>query len=143
VDVPRWAKHWSVGGFLTQSVGVAPSYIPMGRATSSPLNNHHASTLNHHIAAGCSPVYCVAISNSGPNPLSTASVSTNFPSAPLAPRTAEMGLSKSTRIMILLGIDTAFFFLELIVGYSVHSLALVADSFHMVCSLALCVPMII
>jgi zinc transporter 1 len=44
-----------------------------------------------------------------------------------------MGLSKSTRIMILLGIDTAFFFLELIVGYAVHSLALVADSFHMVC----------
>jgi zinc transporter 1 len=43
-----------------------------------------------------------------------------------------MGLSKSTRIMILLGIDTAFFFLELIVGYAVHSLALVADSFHMV-----------
>jgi len=44
-----------------------------------------------------------------------------------------MGLSKSTRIMILLAIDTAFFFLELIVGYAVHSLALVADSFHMVC----------
>jgi zinc transporter 1 len=43
-----------------------------------------------------------------------------------------MGLSKSTRIMILLAIDTAFFFLELIVGYAVHSLALVADSFHMV-----------
>ena len=36
--------------------------------------------------------------------------------------------------MILLAIDTAFFFLELIVGYAVHSLALVADSFHMVCS---------
>ncbi|KAL1651151.1 Zinc resistance conferring protein [Diplodia intermedia] len=43
-----------------------------------------------------------------------------------------MGLSKTTRISILLGIDSAFFFLELIVGYSVHSLALVADSFHMV-----------
>lgn len=61
-----------------------------------------------------------------------------------------MGLSKSTRIMILLGIDTSFFFLELIVGTTeltaqpiplvltvcigsaVHSLALVADSFHMV-----------
>lgn len=42
-----------------------------------------------------------------------------------------MGLSKSTSIMILLAIDTAFFFLELIVGYAVHSLALVADSFHM------------
>lgn len=34
--------------------------------------------------------------------------------------------------MILLGIDSAFFLLELIVGYAVHSLALVADSFHMV-----------
>jgi len=64
-----------------------------------------------------------------------------------------MGLSKSTRILILLSIDSAFFFLELIVGqskcalkqkdgtsllinvypgYAVHSLALVADSFHMV-----------
>jgi hypothetical protein len=46
--------------------------------------------------------------------------------------TVNMGLSKSTRIMILLGIDSAFFLLELIVGYAVHSLALVADSFHMV-----------
>lgn len=46
--------------------------------------------------------------------------------------TAIMGLSKSTRIMILLGIDSAFFLLELVVGYAVHSLALVADSFHMV-----------
>lgn len=34
--------------------------------------------------------------------------------------------------MILLGIDSAFFLLELVVGYAVHSLALVADSFHMV-----------
>jgi hypothetical protein len=34
--------------------------------------------------------------------------------------------------MILLGIDSVFFLLELIVGYAVHSLALVADSFHMV-----------
>ncbi|KAF9893355.1 hypothetical protein FE257_011787 [Aspergillus nanangensis] len=42
-----------------------------------------------------------------------------------------MGLSKTNRIMILLVIDTAFFLLELIAGYSVHSLALVADSFHM------------
>ncbi|KAF2118405.1 cation efflux protein [Lophiotrema nucula] len=42
-----------------------------------------------------------------------------------------MGLSKSTRILILLGIDSAFFLLELVVGYAVHSLALVADSFHM------------
>jgi hypothetical protein len=50
------------------------------------------------------------------------------------PTTPAMALSKSTRIMILLGIDSVFFLLELIVGYAVHSLALVADSFHMVCS---------
>ncbi|MCJ1306560.1 hypothetical protein MMC25_000203 [Agyrium rufum] len=51
-----------------------------------------------------------------------------------------MVLSKSTRIMILLAIDSAFFLLELIVGYSVHSLALVADSFHMLNDvLSLCV----
>ena len=64
-----------------------------------------------------------------------------------------MALSKSTRIIILLVIDSAFFLVELIVGelrarrslalllmakanqvsgYAVHSLALVADSFHMV-----------
>ncbi|RAH81914.1 zinc/cadmium resistance protein [Aspergillus japonicus CBS 114.51] len=42
-----------------------------------------------------------------------------------------MGLSKTNRILILLAIDSAFFLLELIAGYSVHSLALVADSFHM------------
>ncbi|CAK4031826.1 Zinc homeostasis factor 1 [Lecanosticta acicola] len=42
-----------------------------------------------------------------------------------------MALSKSTRIIILLVIDSAFFLLELISGYAVHSLALVADSFHM------------
>ncbi|KAF2164466.1 hypothetical protein M409DRAFT_25343 [Zasmidium cellare ATCC 36951] len=51
-----------------------------------------------------------------------------------------MALSKSTRIIILLVIDTAFFFLELITGYAVHSLALVADSFHMLNDvLSLCV----
>ena len=43
-----------------------------------------------------------------------------------------MSLSKSNRIIILLVIDSLFFLLELIVGYTVHSLALVADSFHMV-----------
>lgn len=68
-----------------------------------------------------------------------------------------MGLSKKTRIWVLLGIDSAFFLLELIVGeyapfyvhsshdgkvdkllgYGVHSLALVADSFHMVRSTCL------
>lgn len=66
-----------------------------------------------------------------------------------------MALSKTNRIIILLVVDSAFFLLELIVGsyslaallalvkfsflmsssptgYAVHSLALVADSFHMV-----------
>lgn len=38
---------------------------------------------------------------------------------------------KEIRILSLLVIDTVFFFVELISGYMVHSLALVADSFHM------------
>lgn len=38
---------------------------------------------------------------------------------------------KELRIVSLLVLDTVFFFVEAIVGYSVHSLALVADSFHM------------
>jgi len=51
-----------------------------------------------------------------------------------------MALSKSTRIIILLAIDSVFFFVELITGYAVHSLALVADSFHMLNDvLSLCV----
>jgi len=51
-----------------------------------------------------------------------------------------MAPSKSTRILILLGIDTVFFLIELIAGYAVHSLALVADSFHMLNDvLSLCV----
>ncbi|PCH33790.1 cation efflux protein [Wolfiporia cocos MD-104 SS10] len=40
-------------------------------------------------------------------------------------------MSRSTRIILLLVIDLIFFFVELIVGYAVGSLALVADSFHM------------
>lgn len=40
--------------------------------------------------------------------------------------------SKSTRIKVMLIIDTAFFLLELIVGFLAHSLALTADAFHMV-----------
>ncbi|KAI0652238.1 cation efflux protein [Trametes meyenii] len=40
-------------------------------------------------------------------------------------------MSRSTRIILLLVIDVVFFFTELIVGYAVGSLALVADSFHM------------
>ncbi|SJL05677.1 related to COT1-Vacuolar zinc (and possibly other metals) transporter [Armillaria ostoyae] len=42
-----------------------------------------------------------------------------------------MGVSRSAKITTLLVIDIAFFFVELIVGYAVGSLALVADSFHM------------
>ena len=42
-----------------------------------------------------------------------------------------MGASRSARIIALLVIDSLFFFLEIIVGTYVHSLALVADSFHM------------
>lgn len=38
---------------------------------------------------------------------------------------------KEIRIISLLAIDTVFFLLEAIVGYTVHSLALIADSFHM------------
>ncbi|RCK54612.1 Zinc/cadmium resistance protein [Candida viswanathii] len=38
---------------------------------------------------------------------------------------------KEIRIVSLLVLDTVFFLLEAIIGYSVHSLALIADSFHM------------
>lgn len=38
---------------------------------------------------------------------------------------------KEIRILALLALDTLFFFLEAIIGYSVNSLALIADSFHM------------
>ncbi|KAJ6785760.1 hypothetical protein PWT90_04850 [Aphanocladium album] len=44
---------------------------------------------------------------------------------------SKMALSKSTRIKIMIGIDTAFFLLELIAGFVAHSLALTADAFHM------------
>ncbi|THH02173.1 hypothetical protein EW026_g677 [Hermanssonia centrifuga] len=40
-------------------------------------------------------------------------------------------MNRSTRILLLLVIDVVFLFVELIVGYAVGSLALVADSFHM------------
>lgn len=42
-----------------------------------------------------------------------------------------MGLSKSTRISIMLAIDTVFFLVEMISGLMVGSLALTADAFHM------------
>lgn len=51
-----------------------------------------------------------------------------------------MAPSKTTRILILLAIDTAFFLVELIVGYTTHSLALIADAYHMMNDvLSLCV----
>ncbi len=51
-----------------------------------------------------------------------------------------MALSKAQRITILLAIDSVFFLVELITGYIVHSLALVADAFHMLNDvLSLCV----
>lgn len=43
-----------------------------------------------------------------------------------------MAWSKHTRISVMLVLDTIFFFLELIVGMLVKSLALLADAFHMV-----------
>lgn len=42
-----------------------------------------------------------------------------------------MGWSKPTRIKVMIGIDVVFFLLELSVGFAVHSLALMADAFHM------------
>ena len=51
-----------------------------------------------------------------------------------------MAFSKSTRILTLLAIDSVFFLVELIIGYAVNSLALVADAFHMLNDvLSLCV----
>lgn len=40
--------------------------------------------------------------------------------------------SKEVRILALLALDTVFFLLEIIIGYAVNSLALIADAFHMV-----------
>ncbi|KAF8216875.1 cation efflux protein [Mycena galopus ATCC 62051] len=42
-----------------------------------------------------------------------------------------MPVSRASKIKVLLTIDVVFFFIELISGYAVGSLALVADSFHM------------
>ncbi|ANZ77477.1 BA75_04373T0 [Komagataella pastoris] len=39
--------------------------------------------------------------------------------------------SKEIRIVSLLVLDTIFFLLEVVIGYAVNSLALIADSFHM------------
>ncbi|RKP04589.1 hypothetical protein THASP1DRAFT_20967, partial [Thamnocephalis sphaerospora] len=42
-----------------------------------------------------------------------------------------MAFSRSARIIALLVLTTGYFFVELIVGYVAGSIALVADSFHM------------
>ncbi|KAI1384108.1 cation efflux protein [Hypoxylon trugodes] len=42
-----------------------------------------------------------------------------------------MAWSKTTRISVMLAIDIVFFLVELISGFLVHSLALMADAFHM------------
>ncbi|EJD03834.1 cation efflux protein [Fomitiporia mediterranea MF3/22] len=42
-----------------------------------------------------------------------------------------ISISRTARISLLLSIDVIFFLVEIIVGYAVGSLALVADSFHM------------
>lgn len=41
------------------------------------------------------------------------------------------GLSRSTRLIIMLAMTFAFFAVELAFGYLSHSMALIADSFHM------------
>ncbi|KAK9729669.1 Zinc resistance conferring protein [Basidiobolus ranarum] len=51
-------------------------------------------------------------------------------------------MERTTRLSLLLFLTTVFFFAELIVGYSVGSIALVADSFHMLSDLlSLCVAL--
>ncbi len=48
-----------------------------------------------------------------------------------------MAWSKTTRICVMMVLDTVFLIIELGVGYWVHSLALIADAFHMVTPLCL------
>ena len=54
------------------------------------------------------------------------------PSAAASANHAKMGWSKTTRIKVMLIIDIVFFCIELGAGFAVHSLALMADAFHMV-----------
>ncbi|KAG8764971.1 hypothetical protein FRC15_007310 [Serendipita sp. 397] len=42
-----------------------------------------------------------------------------------------MGLSRVTKISVMLALTGSFFIVELVVGYVVGSLALVADAYHM------------
>lgn len=44
----------------------------------------------------------------------------------------KMAWSKSTRIKVMIAIDTLFFLVEIVSGFLAHSLALMADAFHMV-----------
>lgn len=53
-------------------------------------------------------------------------------SAAVSAKHARMGWSKTTRIKVMLAIDIVFFCIELGAGFAVHSLALMADAFHMV-----------
>ncbi|KAH7005628.1 cation efflux protein [Fusarium venenatum] len=43
----------------------------------------------------------------------------------------KMAWSKSTRIKVMIAIDTVFFLVEIVSGFLAHSLALMADAFHM------------
>ncbi|KAF5590878.1 CDF family cation efflux system [Fusarium pseudocircinatum] len=43
----------------------------------------------------------------------------------------KMAWSKSTRIKVMIAIDTLFFLVEIVSGFLAHSLALMADAFHM------------
>ncbi|XP_037558365.1 uncharacterized protein LOC119435701 [Dermacentor silvarum] len=42
-----------------------------------------------------------------------------------------VGLGRRGRLLLMFGMTTAFFLVEIIVGYVTNSMALVADSFHM------------
>ncbi|ORY05640.1 cation efflux protein [Basidiobolus meristosporus CBS 931.73] len=51
-------------------------------------------------------------------------------------------MKRTTRLTVLLALTTSFFFVELIVGYAAGSIALVADSFHMLSDLlSICVAL--
>lgn len=128
VSVKLVGELWpdAIGSGATELHGVRD-------CTFSPLIQHHVSSVFENIAAGCTQSTAPLNTATGCIALTYISSRCYIECAARALILPRMAPSKSTRIMILLGIDTAFFFLELIVGYAVHSLALVADSFHMVC----------
>ena len=41
------------------------------------------------------------------------------------------GCSKSCRLATMMGMTASFFLVEIVVGYMTNSIALIADSFHM------------